>query len=682
MTRWTMSCVLVLLATGCSAPMHQESEEVFNFWPLARYERGVQPEGHTVDVLWPFIHDHRSGDATRSWVFPFHAATDDGKGHTFRNIGGLHWSERDAAERWSTWNIFPFFWSKESPKEDMWHLWPLWGRKLVDGDPATRTDWYMWPLGRWTRSDNGVRNEAAVLDLDPLFTVLTSHREPGGGGRTHARTRAVSLLGGLLSLYSARDEPLGDDLQHEAWRALSFFDVVSLAGSERDVDADGEVAASASHLFPVYANRRAADGASRGWLVPPLYGWEDDPAAGLSAFDVLWPLGRYETHEGDDPRWHLRALPLLWFTKRPESTTQVAFPFYYRVTDAKDDYLHVVPFYGRHVLDGGVKRRSFVVPPLWIHSADDRDNTSRHDVLFPLAATSRSDDESMSRVFPIFYQRDTTLGDESHTNVLLGFDRQRDPQGGSTILWPLLGRAHASTLGSENGIAEVGHEWSVLPLLDARFLTGFRPKGEATSVLFPLSRFARDGDEVSRWVLPFYWWFDDGQGTSHKHIWPFYGRDTKPDGFTRTWTAAHLFFWGGTPDDSERDLGLFFPFGYWERTPAKTRHWALPLWYHRAAHDRAESTTWVLWPLFSRSVEPDGHRLTHSLGWLYRNEVAPSESEAGAIGETEETWVLGGLYHGRRDAKTTRSSVAFLYSYENDGVDRTLKLFHLIPISL
>ena len=64
----------------------------------------------------------------------------------------------------------------------------------------------------------------------------------------------------------------------------------------------------------------------------------------------------------------------------------------------------------------------------------------------------------------------------------------------------------------------------------------------------------------------------------------------------------------------------------------------------------------------------------HSLFELLRFEKA-----AGAEGE-EEFSVLGALYRSRSSQQRLTRSVAFLFSYERDGDESLLKLFHLIPI--
>ena len=195
-------------------------------------------------------------------------------------------------------------------------------------------------------------------------------------------------------------------------------------------------------------------------------------------------------------------------------------------------------------------------------------------------------------------------------------------------------------------------------------------------MLWPIASFERDGIESRRWIFPFYWWFDDGVNQSHKHLWPLLGRDE--DAGLVTWSTLWPFFFVGADADRTRtESGFLFPLGGSKREDGTSRRWFFPLFYDRVTEAGEETAasrnSWVLWPLFSRQASADGSSRWHSLFYLLRGEDDPAA-------ETSEFSVLGGVYRGRTEGPRTTRSLAFLFGYEDDGEESTLRLFHFIPI--
>ncbi len=708
---WTTvlwALVAAVAAGGCTTTPREGVDEKFNFLPLARYETSESPPGHTVDVLWPLIQFHRAGDAGASRFLPLYYHDYDGAGSSFLDLLVLYWQSYDAPRDEIRRTLFPLFHSVRSPSERNTHLWPVYGHREYGGeDFPSVTDSFAWPLVTYDRAKNGERSSLGVLSLGPLLSGFCRDRRPES---THVDL--LSVLGGVFAVVDSTTRepdaarqapgapatswfrllslaPVFDLFRHEregdktTTRAVGLFDVPWAALFARIADAGEDGTPSIwTHLFPLYFRRDAADGESwlvplvygrssredgyeRTWIVPPLAGFDRDPTTDASGVDVLWPLWRYESRGGDDPGHHLRLLPLLWFTKRPDALVQIVLPLFYRIRDAHSEYTHLIPLWGRHVEDDGRRTRSFVVPPLYVGTTDERERLSRHDVLWPLGRFETTEDSSRNYFFPLFYQH--THGERSHVNALLLFDRDASEIHSKTMLYPLVSSAEA--LGE-------GERTSLLPVFDLRYLSDAKPAGDELSVLFPLATFHRDGLETTNWIFPFLWWLDDGVRERHRHVWPLFGLDEDGD-HVRWSTLFPLFFRGANFDGSVTETGYLWPLGSSETNPTESVHWLFPLYYHRNTTPESgggSTFTWVLWPLFSRETKSTGERRWHSLFYLLRNERDPGDDGA------EEFSVLGGFYRSRTERDRYTNSTAFLYGYENDGGARTLRLFHLIPI--
>jgi len=698
---------LLLVVAGCGAP-REGVEEKFNFFPLARYEVSEKPEGHTVDVLWPLINAWRAGEANGSRAVPVYFHDDDGNGERFTNILALYWQTLDddgSVRR----DLFPFWHYVRDENEHATRLWPLYGvREYGGADHPYRSDLALWPLFSYDRAKDETWSELGLLSIWPLFGLF--HRE---SDRTEdllygdTDTQVVSVFGDFIHVAQhrhARVEPLEETpdepgaIRNEfslveiselfrLWGSdsttgdgptrhglLTFFDEsrLSLFTYEEDPRNDR----SYQHLFPLWFQHDGPDDEGlyvlplfgtarddtleRTWVLPPLLGLENDPTRDLTAVDILYPLIRSSSEgSGAEAETHFRALPFAWFTTREDSAIRLALPLYYDIEDADSRYQHFIPFYGRNVEDDGATRTTFVIAPLFVRHEEDATSLTNTHILYPLIEFESSEDGQMSRFFPLYCAREN--GDERYLNVLGLFDHKENSEVQQTVVYPLFARSkmEESTTSS-----------SVLPLLDLRFLDDHEPASDEVSVLFPLSSFRDYGDgEVSRWIFPFFWQFEDPENDdSNRHFWPLLGRSQEQS--QTTWsTLWPLFFAASDAEDPTfSQLGYLFPFGFSSRDEDSNTNWLLPLWYHN--RQQQDSTSWFLWPLFHREADADSSTW-HSLFYLLRNEATP---------ESDEFSVLYALYRGRTEGDKTTRSVPFLFHYENDGGEQELRLFHLIPI--
>lgn len=707
---------LLLVPAACRGPAREGVDEKLNFLPLARYETSENPPGYALDALWPLIRVHREGEAHGSRAFPLWIHEDDGEGEDFLNLALLFWRTTNDRTGSIERTLFPVFFQNQGPHRDKLHVWPLYGFDGYGGPEApARTDTVLGPVFEWDRSEDGAHGRLSLVTLWPLFALWRHDRngwvDEVGDATENRELHVAALFDELFALLHHDRQNLvvdGAPVEERETKLLRILDLFRLFETGRTdgrfrtrflglfdepwsalyarfgaTDDRGEVVEEWNHLFPIwfhgedskeelallfplFGRLEESSGFEKTWLVPPFFSHETDPAEGLEAWDAPWPLWRYESRTGDDPGWHLRLLPLLWFTKRAEADVSVVLPLWYRIRDAHSEYVHLVPLWGRHVEEDGARERTFWLPPLWIHTTDDASQLDRHDVLWPIARFESSALGTQRRIFPLFAYESTP--DDTQLNVLGVFHREKESDRSETLLWPLFGSVRADGAGTRT---------SVLPLLDARFLADDDPTGEKTSVLWPLASFERDGDETKRWVFPFFWWFDDGPTDgqeSHRHLWPLIGRDE--DAGLVTWsTLWPLFSTGSNEDGSRSRTNFLWPLGAARREGETATRWLFPLFYDRTTDGEAGRSrrTWSLWPLFSREASVDGSSTWHSLFHLLRYEDDP------AAGVSEFS-ILGGFYRDRTEGAREIRSLAFLYGYEEDGDERTLRLFHLIPI--
>jgi len=680
--------LFVVFAFGCASPPRDNVDEKFNFWPIARYETVEQPPGHALDVLWPLARFQESGDARHSRILPFYWHDEDGQGKRFTNVLVLYWQERNEETGGLARTLLPLFSFEMSVSPDR-----------LDASFSYRVLFLPFLFSALAGStDSGrsydgspFRSErlGMLCFLGNLFSVY--HGRVQIDETTHGRpviSAERSLLDlWLLTLWDAETSPNGDHRQRLF--GLLDFDVVALATSVTEHDVDGQFTSSHAHVFPVwFQSRHQLDGGvhERDWYGGPLLALERNPSDHLFGIDVLFPLFRYDrSGEAEERAWHVRALPLAWFTRRPDSSASLMFPFYYHLRDDGNDYLHVVPLFGRHEEADGAFRRLFVVPPLYIRTTDRRLSLARTEFLFPLTRFETSRDGSMNRVFPLWYRKE--FGARVHLNVLGLIDIENSDVRESFMLYPLF---------SNSDVFGEGTRRSWLPLLDLRYVIDPIPAGDETAFLYPWASFRRDRGVVTEWIFPCYWRHDDGVLESWFHVWPLFGMNER--GHYREFSFIYPLFFAGSDDTGvQQATGFLYPLSGSRRDAHVDKRWIAWLYHDTRTRDTKRSDTRqftdaegdadasgadsretnILWPLFHYERNADGSTLWHSLFYMLR-----SEHESAPEGGAQEFAILGGLYRSRSEGDELSRSVPFLFGYHRDGNQSTLKLFHLIPIGL
>lgn len=698
-----MAIVMALALAQCASGPKTGVDEKVNLFPIVRYETREQPAGHKLDVAWPLYQHEREGDARSSHLVPLYWSEDDGQGSTFLNLLVLFW--RNVSPTQNAWHLFPFLHFADGKHVDNAHVWPLYGKRTVhDPDGAGRvTHSVAWPLNEVELGDDG-SSRWWLLGLDGLFAVARGHSrsdrfdapsDPSGQSRTESDSNLgiVTALDDSIALWHDHSHTVevGDDTRRSSERqAVNLLNVVRLMDDEHGTDGSyrtrllglfdvpwlalatrygreataTEPGESHTQLFPLWRSAQHADGTRSSWFGTFLFGRETDAKDGAVATHVLWPLIASETRErGDDAGWHFRFLPFAWFTKRADSTLSV-LPLWYRFEDSVERQDFVFPVWGRHQRKDGGKTRTFVVPPLYVHTTEAARSVDRTEVLWPLTKFETNDDGFVHRVFPLF----STKRDQKHEHLNLGilFDRKRSEVASDWLLWPLWNEASAVGEGSRTSIA---------PILDLRHVFAPKVEGDETAFLWPLASSSRTDHTTKSWFFPFYWHYDNGKNRSWLHVWPLFGTSTEGD-YVEHSTLFPFFRLGTNPDGTHRETGFLWPLAGSKHIGDSRQSWLLWLWHDShepgGAHHRN-----VLWPLFHHESEPNGTKFWHSLGWLLRRELW-NDADGRLI---SDDFRFGGfLYHSHEEPDRKTTSVPFLFKFKRTGEDRELRLFHLIPV--
>lgn len=753
------------VCASCGGPERSGVEEVFNFTPLAYYEKSREPEGYSVDVLWPLVNWYRAGEARGSRFFPiyaedrvdeathnlnlllfyWHGETAERSEHTLFPLFGRETSKSDpewsqnwfllflgganfsseitshwlAPLYWRKWSktnpdfsqyrfllaligavydtdyanrwFFPFYFDKDSQTHNTWALWPFYGfsERHHDDEASTRLDHVLWPLFRFNSSSNAESGGSHLLSFHFLLGLFdheysTRPETEDSPKRQRDSTVAGWVLGKLFSIFeTTRTDHWGGTRVVSLWneRVTEHFETssperddsanfTSLFASSWKNDETGALEESHSHLFPLYSSTTSTTEGDDLWILTPLYRHQANLTENSSSHDLLLGLWSYGSKgEGETLERHWRALPLLWFTTRPDTKTHLVLPLYYHLADSENDYFHFIPFYGKNTEANGKATQTFILTPLYIGTRDERTDLTRTDLLFPLISWEKSVNGSNSRFVPFWNY--TQRAGVTHWNSLFLVNRRYSEVESATLLYPLW---------ADRTIRGEGRLRSLLPIVDftRNLSSSSLPSGDEFTFLYPLSSFREEGDAYENWFFPFYWWRDDAAGHSAKHFWPFFGVSRDSDAVTRS-VIAPLFSYGSNPDGTWSELHLLRPLF------AKTHHQDLEheenhlrffpffWWCDGVGPYNPWSTGWVLWPLWRYEQRELGDVHAHSLFKL-------GEYERSADGLAEQFQILHALYRYRRDGTHETRSIPFLFRYETEGDRATLHLFHFIPI--
>jgi hypothetical protein len=388
-------------------------------------------------------------------------------------------------------------------------------------------------------------------------------------------------------------------------------------------------------------------GTQQWWSLSPLVRDLQDPALGRVHVDVLYPLLTYDRFE-TEYRWQF----FQWFnvagsqtiadTNHSDTKTRRNFfPFIFSQKSASgtNDYLAVVPFYGRmenHFFRDEVR---FVALPLWVTTK--KAGVETINVPAPFFHLRRGAGVSGWQLWPLAGHETKAIAWK--TNLVDELDLIPGHQK-SFVLWPF-GFAEKTGLGTTNPTTLR----TVLPL----FASVRSPARDQTTVLWPF--FTHTDDRQGRFEewgtpWPFLGWAQ-GEGKTARRIWPLWTVETtpsrsrevigwpffehrkitKPALVSDRWRSLY-FLYDHNVDQSlttgarseRRDL---WPLFYWQRDfEGRERLQALaPLETLLKNNESIDHLYSPFWSVYRSDKNPARGLASQSLLWnLWRRDVAPN----------------------------------------------------------
>lgn len=439
----------------------------------------------------------------------------------------------------------------------------------------------------------------------------------------------------------------------------------------------------------------------------PLFRQRLDENGKVLELDVLWPLIHYEvTPEGGSD---FRIRPFYRRLEKPDLEPNAW----------ATDHQFLWPL-GR--VRQNEQETSGRLWPLWNYKQrEDADGNRESDwyFLFPFVwggSGGKNGEESYLGVFPIYLDAPQFLTYDRLTIALwpLYVRTQKDDRVGHTFLWPLLGFGYSSQpdgnrwhriLPLYNYIAHPGRyaryallwpflnwSWENLDSDDPMFSHAFWPlyarqcsesgRRSGWSFLWPLFQSRRIGEEYRRIDAPWpiYRYERDlrnGKDFLQWWVWPLVSRTLAPK--QRAWSVLWPLIWFREYEDPEGK---------------QTHRWVLPFYWHvhRDWNDGREDDFLKIWPLWHRERKHDGTGEWSVLSlWPYQKANAEGVDEAYGWLWTlarhrtrkpdDQSFELAAhVYSQRRRGKRIQTSVPFLFNYESDGSESTLRLFQFIPL--
>ena len=305
-------------------------------------------------------------------------------------------SRREPARGLSEWHALTV-WSRRSPEDSFFHVWPLYGIRR-QGTATERST--LWPLAAWggdparglsehrawpvwsVRSAPQDAEEPPALGLNMVLPVPLWYRatakerryrrllylhweaeEPGRRVRitvpwySFRDERAGTVHRGLFPLYHGSRwgersldlaPPLYFSWEDSGFRLRFLFPLYySHLQGDRSFD----------YFFPLYGRSTRAGAVTRHLLLFPLFSRHREPEHGLSELDLLWPL--FHVGRSSDSA-STRLLPLYWSSRRGADSFTAA-PLYLRLTRSGETRSVLFPVYWRL---SGPQEDARYIPPL------------------------------------------------------------------------------------------------------------------------------------------------------------------------------------------------------------------------------------------------------------------------------------------------------------------------------
>ena len=304
----TLSRFLTPLGTS----RNSGSEYTWQLLPIARYERRGLPSG---DLEWTFLSlpgiywARRADGRTLRAVFPFGGVLED-----FLSFDRLVFVifplfiryERDG--RVTYYFLFPVFGFSYGNGASGWRVWPIYGRKRVEG--SFDRSFALWPIVHWERNRLWEPKEKQEVEwmVFPLIgqTTRDTYKSttflwPFFGWASDPKKDFWSW-DGPWPLVRLHHDPQTDTFRTRFWPFYSHY--------------HGDGLDSDWYLWPIVNVRHEEYPTSRrdGLAIFPFWqSWkQEDVPTGRSSFQKLWPVYQVDSVEEHHYKFSFPALNPLW----------------------------------------------------------------------------------------------------------------------------------------------------------------------------------------------------------------------------------------------------------------------------------------------------------------------------------------------------------------------------------
>jgi len=541
-------------------------------WPLVnRFRREGAEGGRVLPLYWR----HKTPEADGGMVFPY-LWYDTAETHR-RAVLPLWYRAWDDESRLSL--LLPLYYSRQQGDDTEQIIAPLWFRSRT---PDTETS-LLLPF--WFSRQ---REESRFLTLFPFYWQQQD---------TDSSFRLLAPLHG---------RHLGAQTETSVWLPVYFRHL------------DREERSELVYYFPVYGRYTLRAHATRHLLLFPLYTQFVDVERDHRSWNLLWPLFHYERAPEFYQAW---ALPLYWHSRSPVAERTMALgiywsnrrenagstwlvPLYAHLFSAEQEQKHIPLLYSSFRRADGY-RKSLLLGPLFIATADPQHQLRQTDVLWPLISHREKEDTSHTRALPFYWHtsrpgRDFSLG----SLALLPPYYYRDKTAERSLwhVWPFFGKTR------QGSYEEVSSLWPLIRWGDDAagehrtrqfFLAYSVQHGESRSAgLFPLWHRRQEPDKVK--TLSLLHWHEKEEGRA-----------------VNRFAVLHL----GDPD-----ISLFST----QQECGKSRQHLFPLYSYARDEDKQGRRLSIVGPLFTCRWSPE-HNRTRLLWKMLYFEHGPDKEESGLL---------------------------------------------------
>jgi len=409
------------------------------------------------------------------------------------------------------------------------------------------------------------------------------------------------------------------------------------------------------YLWPLYGQEQDDNGNDYDSLLPPLFGYRRNDAAGTWSVDWLWPLGNIEQRtDGSSNRF----FPFWYQEQTSQGTKGLIFPYFWARDNEGERIDALFPLWYRQIK--GEHHFSFFLP-VWLQQKDPESETT---LLFPFWLSRSSGDQSFTTLFPLHFRWQNA---DSRFRLTLPVHVSWDsPQRQVESFFPVYFRHRNLNVdsdlfylfpvyGSYTRSSSYQRNFYLFPLFSnwhdsENGLSGW-------NLLWPLVHYERTPESFESWLLPLFWaqrsneeqmsmalglWWSrqdqisrfrllaplyidyDKEGSGQSHLLPFYSELHRTDGYQKRFFLGPLWINTHDPKHQREQTDILWPLISHEQQGARKHLRILPFYwqdsrpgsdlriaslallppYYFHLHEGEDHERFLFWPFYGLQKEP------------------------------------------------------------------------------